>query len=156
MISEILNWDDTIAVPAVIARRPPVWLWCPDIDELVPDWDGDVDTLKKEPPLTEEGKRVRALFFRKMEYQFPGYARDCYNPRKRWARRIWEIVRHGFFLGKHQTRCERFLEEWEEWKQEYCPLGVPKVEDGERRESFWTKEDDDLDLLEALMKMQFF
>lgn len=156
VITEMLDWDDTVAVPAVIARRPPVWLWCPDISNLEPNWDGDYDTLKKEPPLTEDGKRVKALFFRKMEYQFPGYTRDCYNPRKRWTRRIWEIVRYGFFLGKHLARCEKFLADWEEWKQEYCPLGVPKIEDDKTRESFWTEEDYDFSQLEKLAEMQLF
>jgi len=156
VITGSLDWDDTIAVPVVVARRPPVWLWCRDIADLLPDWDGDADVLKAEPPLSEDDERVKALFFRKMEYQFPGYTRDCYNPRKRWSRRIWEIVRYGFFMGKHKVRCERFFVDWEEWKKEYYPLGVPRDEHTGMLESFWTEEDDNPELLEALAQMQLF
>jgi aminoglycoside phosphotransferase (APT) family kinase protein len=52
-ITGVLDWDDALSVPSILARKPPVWLWDFSDDESLPssvlaDYDGDVDLLPPE------------------------------------------------------------------------------------------------------------
>jgi hypothetical protein len=41
-IRGMTEWFDLCAVPPVLARRPPVWLWAPDLaKKLGVQWDGE-------------------------------------------------------------------------------------------------------------------
>ncbi|KAA8894665.1 hypothetical protein FN846DRAFT_398294 [Sphaerosporella brunnea] len=153
-ISGMTKWDDVLALPPVLARRPPMWLWKPNIEEeMGEEWDGDVDALPDRPTLSAEDIRVRDMFILRIEQTLPGYTKDAFGPRGRWLRRFFEIIRHGFLLTKHVKRAGKFLEDWEEYKEEFWPIGLPKSET-----PFWRDLSDEHEQAELakLENMQLF
>ncbi|CAD0089576.1 unnamed protein product [Aureobasidium mustum] len=72
-ITGVLDWDDALSVPPVLARKPPVWLWDWSDDETLPspireNYDGDVDLLPIElynetsTRLSKEDLQVKQYF----------------------------------------------------------------------------------------------
>jgi hypothetical protein len=50
-ISAVIDWDDTLSLPPILTRKPPIWFWdspeiYPESNASIPvDFDGDVDLL---------------------------------------------------------------------------------------------------------------
>lgn len=82
-ITGVLDWDDALSVPSILACKPPVWLWDFSDDESLPssvlaDYDGDVDLLPPElydeasSRLSEEDLQVKRFFATEISNQLYG------------------------------------------------------------------------------------
>jgi len=112
VISGVLDWDDVLSVPLVLARKPPSWLWC-DEDHRDLSWDGNRDT-KPDRDLTEDELLIKAHFDQIMARNIPTYIEDAYH-RGPWLRALARFAIEGFGDGVPWKRCEQFLEDWEEY-----------------------------------------
>lgn len=131
----VLDWDDVLVVPSVLARKPPVWLWDFSDDESLPSsilakYDGDVDLLPPElynevgNRLSEEDFQVKQSFETAIINQLYGelgsagrkaYLDDAYG-RGRWLRRLWRFALDGFSDSQHIDRFKNFDKDWSEYK----------------------------------------
>ncbi|CAD6445764.1 584288fb-c353-479d-9d6d-7cf215d0ddb8 [Sclerotinia trifoliorum] len=64
MLTGVIDWDDAKAVPRIIARRPPTFLWNINMPE--------------NPLLPEEKTIIATAFNEEMERLRPGYLKDAY------------------------------------------------------------------------------
>ncbi|EDO00205.1 predicted protein [Sclerotinia sclerotiorum 1980 UF-70] len=62
MLTGVIDWDDAKAVPRIMARRPPNFLW----------------NMPGNPLLPEEKTAIATIFNREMERLCPGYLQDAY------------------------------------------------------------------------------
>jgi hypothetical protein len=131
-ISSVLDWDDALALPSILTRKPPIWLW--DISELdaginksIPaDYDGDVDLVPTDRyaesggRLSEDERRIKRHFeeslVRQLSIQNPSmnmavYQDETYG-RGRWLRRLTRFALDGFGSNLDFDRFDRFVEEW--------------------------------------------
>lgn len=133
-VTGVLDWDDILVVPSILARKPPVWLWDFSEDDTLPssvlaDYDGDVDLL---PPglyneasdrFSEEDSHVKQFFEVAICDQLYGdrgpasrevYLDDAYG-RGRWLRRLWRFALDGFSDSQHIDRFKNFDKDWSEY-----------------------------------------
>lgn len=137
-ITGVIDWDSARALPPVLTRKPPLWLWDVSEDEDLPDdvakyWDGDYDWMPLEwyqkenkTNLTADGMRVKQRFEDALveklykEYGANAHAKyldDAYG-RGRWLRRIWRFASEGFhFYPTHWNRFQQLEREWTEYKK---------------------------------------
>ena len=132
----VLDWDDVLIVPSILARKPPVWLWDFSEDKSLPssvlaNYDGDVDLLPSElygeasGRLSEEDLKAKQYFETEICNQLYGgcdpvsreaYLDDAYG-RGRWLRRLWRFAFDGFSDSQHIDRFKIFDKEWSEYKE---------------------------------------
>ncbi|TVY93238.1 hypothetical protein LAWI1_G002368 [Lachnellula willkommii] len=108
-ISGVIDWDDSLSVPVVLARNPYSWVWL-DLDARRSDWDGNRNT----PPnrdLTPDELLVKAHFDQTMERLTPGYIEDTYH-RGVWLRRVAELAMHGVLENEDFRDGEKIVEDW--------------------------------------------
>ena len=113
-ITGLIDWDEAIAVPRPLARRPPTWIW--DFDVKSCNYNGylNVDHYPySDAELSEEGKTLKRYFeTRAKEKWGEKYLEDAYG-HGRWLRRIWDFVRSDthrkFYLG----RIEKLGSDWD-------------------------------------------
>lgn len=135
-IKGVLDWDDALSVPPVLARRPPVWLWDFSDDETLPSsvlahYDGDFDILPAElyneagDRLSEEDLQVKKFFESEIVEKLYGhsspasreaYFDDAYG-RGRWLRRLWRFALNGFSDSQHIDRFHEFDRAWSEYRE---------------------------------------
>ncbi|KAG7008328.1 hypothetical protein G7Y79_00006g019480 [Physcia stellaris] len=107
-ICGVIDWDDTIAVPRPLARKPPVWIWhFPDEE---PESFRDDDQFQ-DPELSEKDKELKTYFDTKIEELLPGYGQDAYG-RGRWLRRIWSFVREGVYREYERYFVKQLIDDW--------------------------------------------
>ena len=107
-ICGVIEWDDAIAVPRPLARKPPVWIWhFPDEE---PEDFRDDDQFP-DPELSDEDKGLKAYFDAKIEELLPGYGQDAYG-RGRWLRGIWSFAREGVYREYERKFVEQLTNEW--------------------------------------------
>ena len=132
-ISSVVDWDDALVLPPILARKPPVWLWDfsdldAEVNHSVPcDYDGDVDLLPTDRygegsgRLSEDDRRVKShfeeSFVRKLSMQNSNidmtvYQNEAYG-RGLWLRRLARFAIHGFGDNRDAQRFDRFVEEWD-------------------------------------------
>lgn len=134
-ITGVLDWDDALSVPPILARKPPVWLWDFSDDESLPSsvrahYDGDVDLLPLElyneagGRLSEEDLQVKKFFESEFTEKLYGdsspasleaYFDDAYG-RGRWLRRLWRFALDGFSDNQHIDRFNEFDKAWSEYR----------------------------------------
>jgi hypothetical protein len=125
-IRGMMEWSDVCAVPPVLARKPPAWLWTTGMaSKFGRLWDGDA--LNNSRLGVKEDLRVKSSFLRMMESRLPGYVRDALGPRGRWVRTLFDVARHGFVRKEYGHKSYRFgfWEAWETYKKDFWPVGVP-------------------------------
>ena len=134
-ISAVLDWDEALCLPPVLARKPPVWLWDfseddAETNQSIPgDYDGDVDLLpadryiESSGRLTEADQRIKAHFEESFVHQLSlknpkmnmaVYQEQAYG-RGQWLRRLHRFALDGFSDSQDLPRYERFLEEWHQF-----------------------------------------
>ncbi|TVY53620.1 hypothetical protein LCER1_G006573 [Lachnellula cervina] len=109
-ISGVIDWDDTLSVPLVLARKPPSWLWYDEDNRI---WSQNRD----EPPprdLTQDELLIKAHFDQIMEKASPGYIVDTYY-RGIWLRRLARFALEGFGDTAAWDRYKVFVVEWSEY-----------------------------------------
>ncbi|KAI5201270.1 hypothetical protein AUEXF2481DRAFT_78733 [Aureobasidium subglaciale EXF-2481] len=135
-IAGVLDWDDALSVPPVLACKPPVWLWDFSHNEDLPpnilaDYDGDVDLLPlglydvKSDRVSDQSLQVRQFFETTFTERLYGdsslvsretYHDDAYG-RGRWLRRLWRFALDGFSDNMHVERFQNFDEAWSEYRK---------------------------------------
>lgn len=128
-ISPVLDWDEALSVPAILARKPPLWLWDASYDHSSasqPDgFDGDADLL---PPdhyseLSGDAQRIKQHFeasFADKVLSISGiatmktYVDEAYGT-GRWIRRLWDFAKHGFGSNEDVNRLENLEREWSQY-----------------------------------------
>lgn len=111
-VTRVLDWDSILSVPLVLARKPPAWLWLPEMETTSSGdwWDGDVDELELGPA------ELRELFECVMEERVGGkYAEDAFG-KGRWIRRVWRFLLDGFQTNEDLKRFKRFIKEWNSYR----------------------------------------
>jgi hypothetical protein len=117
----VIDWDDVISVPLVLARKPPSWLW---FDEEHRVWSQNRDDpLPRD--LTQDELLIKAHFDQLMEKASPGYIVDTYH-RGVWLRRLARFALEGFNDGEAWKRYDVFVEEWPAY---YNSLGKETEDD---------------------------
>ena len=112
-ITGLIDWDEAIAVPRALARRPPTWIW--DFD--VKNYKGyiNVDHYPySDEELSEEGKSLKKHFETRAKEEWgEQYLEDAYG-HGRWLRRIWDFVRSDVHRKFYLGRIEQLGVDWDE------------------------------------------
>lgn len=111
-INGVLDWDDVMSVPLVLARKPPTWLWF-DEDKCTNSCSGDRDT-KPQRDLTPDELLIKAHFDQVMSRASPTYIEDAYY-RGPWLRALARFALYGFGSSTDFARYDRFVKEWEDY-----------------------------------------
>lgn len=130
LIDMVIDWDRVQAVPSVLARKPPVWLWDFSDDtgraSIASDYDGDIDLL--EPTrydndsgrLSADNQHIRRhfedRFVSELANVYPGYDQEAYVQESyghgRWIRRLARFAIHGASDNQDLTRFEHLDSDW--------------------------------------------
>ena len=92
----IIDWDNAIALPRPLARKPPSWIWDFNPEEFAGYMDIDHHPNSSPDPnhkLSDENMALKVYFEAKTATVLPSYLEDAYG-RGRWLRRIWRFARH--------------------------------------------------------------
>ncbi|KUJ24154.1 uncharacterized protein LY89DRAFT_552679, partial [Mollisia scopiformis] len=103
-------WDLILSLPLVLARSPPLWLWCNE-DERSDGWTGNMDVAPARE-LTQEELLIKAHFDQIMAKHDPSYMEDAYY-RGPWLRRLARFALFGFGEYGSFDRYDNFIKEWE-------------------------------------------
>jgi hypothetical protein len=114
VISGVIDWDDALSVPLVLARTPPTWLWF-DEGERTLSWSGNRDTMP-ERDLTNDELLIKAHFDQIMARRCPTYLEDAYH-RGVWIRALARFALYGFHYGQDFERYDKFVLDWENYFQ---------------------------------------
>ena len=115
-VTGLLDWDEVLSVPLVLARKPPAWLWLPEGKMTSSQ---DVDEWELGPA------ELRTLFERKMRKRVGSqYVEDAFG-KGRWIRRAWGFLLHGFYSSEDFKRFKRFIEEWNRYRGDTKPAPQP-------------------------------
>ncbi|KAL6990218.1 hypothetical protein U1Q18_052146 [Sarracenia purpurea var. burkii] len=125
-IDKVIDWDRILAVPPVLARKPPVWLWDFSYDSEHPsipsDFDGDVDHFTPSRydidsgRLSPDDQRIRQHFEENLilglRNHYEGYDRASYLEeaygKGRWLRRLARFAIHGASDNQDLERFHAF------------------------------------------------
>lgn len=107
-ISGIIDWDDALALPRPLARRPPNWIWDWNQDICTGYWDADHHPTLS---LSRHEAALKAYFDRKAAAALKGYLEDVYTS-SQWLRRIWFFARYGIRQCFHLDLLEKFEADW--------------------------------------------
>lgn len=107
-ICGIIDWDDAMVVPTMLARRPPAWIWDFDPEEFTGYLDNDFHPNNN---LSEESTALKAQFDARAAAALPNYLEDAYG-RGRWLRRTWTLVKDGIHSPWYLDLMEQMLKEW--------------------------------------------
>ncbi|CZT47068.1 uncharacterized protein RSE6_07594 [Rhynchosporium secalis] len=108
-VSGVLDWDDALAVPLVLYRVPPSWLWLSE-DERPPLLTHDRD-VKPWRDLTGDELLIKAHFDQLMARADSTYLEDAYG-RGRWLRALARFGVYPFEDFWELDRYEPFVEAW--------------------------------------------
>ncbi|ERF68863.1 hypothetical protein EPUS_04515 [Endocarpon pusillum Z07020] len=143
-ISAVLDWDDSLILPPILSRKPPIWLWDfsdldAEINSFVPkDYDGDVDLLpadrygENSGRLSEDDRRiktyfeanfVRALSLKNPHLDMAVYHDEAYG-RGQWLRRLARFALDGFEDNRDAQRFDRFVEDWNRARPTFQTSGI--------------------------------
>ncbi|KAL5314863.1 hypothetical protein ACEPPN_017513 [Leptodophora sp. 'Broadleaf-Isolate-01'] len=109
VVSGVLDWDDALSVPPVLAGYQYSWLWC-DEEERSSHWAYDRDT-NPERPLTADELLVKANFDQIVARACPNFLEDTYG-RGVWLRRLARFGIYGFHDSEDFARYTQFVKDW--------------------------------------------
>ncbi|KAF2207703.1 hypothetical protein CERZMDRAFT_88361 [Cercospora zeae-maydis SCOH1-5] len=130
VIDVAVDWDQVQAVPPVLARRPPIWLWDFDTDtsdhSLPPRYDNDSDLQPATRYDSSKGvlsldsrqiqKRFEDRLVRNLQQIYPTYTAETYRDeaygRGRWIRRMARFAIRGLRSSEDWKRFEGLEKEW--------------------------------------------
>lgn len=112
VVSGVLDWDDALSIPLVLARKPPSWLWL-DEDNHSSTWAGNLDAPPTRKPTNDEFL-IKAHFDYIMAKADPSYIQDAYH-RGPWLRALAEFAIYNFQHGIYWDKYDGFVKRWEEY-----------------------------------------
>ncbi|KAL8989822.1 MAG: hypothetical protein Q9177_001378 [Variospora cf. flavescens] len=92
-IQGIIDWDAAHALPRVLTRRAPDWIWDPECEGFT----GYLDNDHHPKPVTDlsvDNAALKAYFDAKAAETLDGYLEDAYG-HGLWLRRIWTFAKGG-------------------------------------------------------------
>ena len=112
-ITGIIDWDDALALPRPLARKPPVWIWWyPDEEPDAEVFYDDDQHGYPEAELSDADRALKAYFDERVEELLPGYREDAYG-RGKWMRRIWTFARAGAYSEYMRGFLEQVPKDWD-------------------------------------------
>ena len=112
VVSGVLDWDDALSVPSVLAGYQNSWLWC-DEEDRSSHWAYDRDT-SPERLLTADELLVKATFDQIVARACPNFIEDAYG-RGIWLRRLARFGIYGFHDSEDFARYEQFVKDWQKY-----------------------------------------
>jgi aminoglycoside phosphotransferase (APT) family kinase protein len=106
-VTGILDWDDAMSIPGVIGRKPPIWLWRPEV--RVEDADTTESGL-----LTDDQNLIKDRFDEVITASIPSFVDDAYGSGK-WIRRVATFALYGFEYSQDWTRYKVLIEDWDSY-----------------------------------------
>lgn len=108
-ITGIIDWDDALAVPRPLARRPLDWIWDFDSEGFTGYMDTD---HHPKLDLSDDKKELKARFDTLAAGKLDGYLEDAYGS-GRWMRRIWRFAKGGVYSTWYLDLVELLFKDWE-------------------------------------------
>lgn len=127
-ISGVIDWDDALALPRPLTRKPPAWLWDFDPDGFTGYLDNDHHPNEDLPG---EDLALKSYFDATAAAALPGYLEDAYG-RGRWLRRIWTFARSG-------ADSMWYIELIKQLPRDWAARPKPMVPQPEKPEGLWEK-----------------
>ncbi|KAL9024167.1 MAG: hypothetical protein Q9196_006716 [Gyalolechia fulgens] len=133
----IIDWDDAIALPRPLARKPPAWIWDFDSDAFTGYLDTDHHPHKTDlVPADGDGGGANAALKSHFDARAaavlgPAYLDDAYG-NGRWLRRIWTFARGGVYSTWYLGLIKELVEDWEKERRQQSPSMAPVVVKEER------------------------
>ncbi|KAL8820940.1 MAG: hypothetical protein Q9223_000928, partial [Gallowayella weberi] len=109
-ITGIIDWDDALALPRALARRPADWIWDYNSERST----GYLDTdHHPKTNLDADSLALKAHFDAKAASTLGGgYLEDAYGS-GRWLRRIWTFARGGVYSTLYLDLIWLLVKDWE-------------------------------------------
>ncbi|KAN0093868.1 hypothetical protein V8E51_017052 [Hyaloscypha variabilis] len=112
VVSGILDWDDVMSVPLVLARKPPFWLWInEDTHGSIHEGNGEINP---HVGLTQDDLLIKAHFDQIMARGSPSYIDDAYH-RGPFIRALATFAIYNFEQGVYWDQYDDFVKSWEEF-----------------------------------------
>ena len=127
-ICGVIDWDDALALPRPLARRPPAWIWDFDPEGFTGYLDND---HHPNDHLSDENLALKSHFDAKAAAALPSYIEDAYG-RGRWLRRIWTFARSGADNMWYIDLIKQLPKDW-------AARPRPTVPQPEKPEGHWKK-----------------
>lgn len=106
VISSVLDWDDVLSVPLILARKPPSWLWRNE-EKLKRGWSGNRDApLQRD--LTQDELLIKAHFDQIMTCANRNHVDDAYH-RGPWLRALARFALEDLTDSEGLRRAKRFI-----------------------------------------------
>jgi hypothetical protein len=125
VVSGVLDWDNVLSVPLVVANRPQSWLWFNE-EERREDWTGDEDEMPHRD-LTEDELLIKSHIDQIMTRDSLDYWQDAYG-RGVWIRRLTRFAQDGFKETRDWDRYHKLVADWAEYYQNLGFNRIPDVE----------------------------
>lgn len=110
-VSGIIDWDDAIALPRPLARRPLDWIWDFNGQEFTGYLNNDHQP-RLVTELPEEARQLKARFDTSAAERLEGYMEDAYG-HGRWLRRIWTFARSSAKSCWYLDLIKLLIDDWE-------------------------------------------
>ena len=124
----VIDWDDAIALPRPLARKPPAWIWDFDAEGFTGFLDND---HHPNYALSDENMMLKAHFDAKAAAAFPHYLEDAYGC-GRWLRRIWTFTRSEIHSTWYLDLVKQLPDNW-------AARPKPFVPQPDKAKGFWEK-----------------
>ncbi|KAL8992784.1 MAG: hypothetical protein Q9169_006843 [Polycauliona sp. 2 TL-2023] len=112
-ITGIIDWDDALAMPRTLTRRPPEWIWDFERELFTGFFDTDAHP-KDEADLSQESLALKNHFDSKAKAVLGDqYLEDAYGT-GRLLRRIWALVKEFSFSTWYIDLSFELVAEWED------------------------------------------
>jgi hypothetical protein len=130
IITAVLDWDMATFQPAVMACRPPTWLWQWKFYAREGGDEDNLDIIADAPCVSKEDADIKAAFVQAvgMEYCSNGFHPYAYTARKLalWAGKGWDNR-----MGRQWPAWAIwFARNWEKFEQTIRENGFPRDFDG--------------------------
>jgi len=115
-ITGIIDWDEALAMPRVMANRSLEWIWSGPLyadQELAMQWTGDLDFVPaaKMASLPDDRRELKARLDEYMAGLDPTYMDHAYG-RGRWIRRVAKFAIGGWQDNRDDKMSGWILKEW--------------------------------------------
>lgn len=128
-LTGVLDWDFLLAVPLILTRGTPTWIWCKETDHST-EWfaqlcEGEIESSRE---LTTDELYLKAHFDKLMQQSDPNYMTDAYD-RGVWIRRLAHFAVYGFSSYVYYDKQRELVSDWNAY---YKSLGYdPDAEDSD-------------------------
>lgn len=156
-IAKVIDWDKVQVLPALLTRKPPVWLWdfSDDIGNasISSGYDDDADLLRpsryadSSERLSDENRQIKKAFEERLTIGLKGfydhYDADVYHEeaygKGRWLRRLARFAIEGVSDNEGLKRYEHFEKEWSALRLQYGKEEQARKENTALRMRAWNR-----------------